>query len=403
MTPRRILYLHHGGAIGGAPLSLLALVDRIDRSRFEPVVATIAEGPAADLFRARGVETIVVEDMSDFSHTELQWYGGAEIWRLAGQAARYPRSVAACRALLRRVRPDLVHLNSTTLAAGARAARAERLPVIWHVREPLAAGYTGLRRAWLRRRIDRDADRVVAISAFDAGRLRPSPRIRVIHNFVDFGTFDRGLDAGEARAALGIPAGRPVVTMLGGVARAKGTRAFVEAARRLVRERPGAVFLVAGPPACVGSPSAAKALAKRVLGLDAYDREVLARAAGVGGAIRFLGVRLDVPRILAATDVLVFPASVPHFGRPLIEAAAMAKPAVASRLGPSPELVEDGVSGLLVPPENPEALAAAVDGILADPARARAMGEAAHARARLLFDAGENARRTFDVYAEILP
>jgi glycosyltransferase involved in cell wall biosynthesis len=163
------------------------------------------------------------------------------------------------------------------------------------------------------------------------------------------------------------------------------------------------VFLVAGPPACVGSPSAAKALAKRAFGLDAYDREVLARAAGAGGAIRFLGVRLDVPRILAATDVLVFPASVPHFGRPLIEAAAMAKPAVASHLGPSPELVEDGVTGLLVPPGDPGALAAAVDGILADPARARAMGEEAHARARRLFDAGENARRTFDVYAEILP
>ena len=253
---------------------------------------------------------------------------------------------------------------------------------MWHVREPLAAGYTGLRRAWLRRRIDRDADRVVAISAFDAGRLRPSPRIRVIHNFVDFDVFDRGLDAGGARAALGIPAGRPVVTMLGGVSRAKGTLAFVDAARLLGRSFPVPYSSSRGPPASCRLPPRAKALAKRVLGVDAYDRDVLARAEGVGAAMRFLGVRLDVPRTLAATDVLVFPASVPHFGRPLIEAAAMAKPVVASRLGPSPSSSRTASRAASFRPTDPEALATAIDAILADPARARRMGEAAHARAR---------------------
>ena len=398
---RRVVYFHHGGAIGGAPLSLLYLLRQIDRSVYAPLVVALRPGPAVDRFRAEGIETHVAQGVWDFSHTTLEWYGGGDLWQLPLRVARYASAVKACRDLLRRLGADLVHLNSSTLAAAARAARQEGIPVVWHIREPIADGYTGLRREWLKARIDHDASRVIAISEYDAARLRPSPRVRVIYNFVDFEVFDRAIDPLEARRELDLPPRHRVVTMLGGVAAAKGTLTLVRAVPLVRRKMPDTVFVVAGRLPAVGGRTRARSLARSLLGVDTYDRKVMAEAQAIDGHLRFVGVRSDMARLLAATDVLVFPATVPHFGRPLIEAAAMVKPVVASRLGPSLELVEDGVTGRLIPPSDPVALSEAILATLGDPAGARRMGEAGYARAREKFDAVVNARRTFDVYREI--
>lgn len=406
---RRILYLHHGGGLGGAPLSLLYLLRQLDRRKYEPVVLCLRPGPVVEMLHGAGIETHVARGLSDFSHTTLEWYGGAELWRLPGQLARLWPSAAAARRYLRQFRPDLVHLNSSALVAGALAARAEKIPLVWHIREPLADGYFGVRRAWLRRQVAR-ADRVIAISQYDASRLTPSDRIRVIYNFVDFAVFDRRLDANAARAKLGLTPAQHVVAMLGGVARPKGTLTFVRAlplVRQAVSNAESTFsvrFLVVGPPPRVGDSRPLKALAKRLLAADAYDRAVMAAGSEsiAGGYLRFLGLRSDIPQILAATDLLVFPSAVPHFARPVIEAGAMAKPVVASRLGGPDELVVDGETGLLVPPEDPWALAEAVTRVLTTPDLARTFGEAGYARARQLFDAETNARATFAVYDEIL-
>lgn len=402
---RRVLYFHHGGAIGGAPLSLAYLLEQIDRRCYQPIVVLLKPGPVEDRLRAANIEVHVARDIADFSHTDLEWYGSREtIWRLPDRLLRYAPSIRAARRAIRRHRPDLVHLNSTTLAAAGRAACLEGVPVVWHVREPVSRGFLGLRRTWLTRRIDRDAARVIAISTYDAGRLRPSPRIRVIPNFVDRSRFDRRIDRLAARRGLGVPENAAVVTMLGGVSRAKGTLTLVDAMAIVSATRSNAICLIAGPPPGGAADVGMRALGRRVFGVDAYEAAVTSAAAGAvaSGRLRFLGVQSDVPSLLAATDVLTFPATVPHFARPVIEAAAMAVPVVASALGPAPELVDDGVTGLLVPAENAPALALAIGRLLDDPTLARQMGEAGYVKACRDFDAAINARRTFDVYREIL-
>jgi glycosyltransferase involved in cell wall biosynthesis len=402
---RRVLYFHHGGAIGGAPLSLLYLLERMNRAEYEPIVLTLRPGPATALFESAGIDTHVCEDMSNFSHTELEWYGGRSgLWRLPLQVLRFRRSIEAARREIRRFRPDLVHVNSSTLAAAARAARLEHVPCVWHVREPLANGYLGWRRHWLQRRIRDDGDRVIAISHHDAGRLLPSPRTRVIYNFVDFRRFDRETSSADSRRGAGIPLNRPVVSMLGGVAYAKGTLTLVRAAALVRRRVPDVLFIVAGGAPSTNRAAGAARVARLALGIDAYDSRVSAAAASLvaSGHLTFAGVQRDVVPTLALADVLVFPSAVPHFGRPLIEAAAMAVPVVASNLGASPELVQDGVTGHLVPAQDPSALADAIGGLLENRDRAREMGEAGYRRALRLFNADVNARATFDVYRELL-
>lgn len=401
---QRILYIHHGGRMGGgAPLSLLYLIKQLDRSRYEPIVLTLRPGTVVETYRAEGIETYAAEGIADFSHTELEWYGGADLWRLPIQVARFWPSIFATRRYLHQFKPDLVHLNSSTLAAPARAAWREQIPIVWHIREPIHNGYFGIRRDWLKHHIAHDATRVIAISDYDASRLQPSSHVRIIHNFVDFTIFDRSLSLGEARRKLGLTPAQNIITMLGGTAYAKGTLIFAKALPLVRKALPNTKFLVVGQSPAIGDTSRLKSLAKFALRADAYDREVMAAASEsiASGHIRFTGIRSDIPQVLAASDILAFPSTVPHFARPIIEAGAMAKPVVASRLGGPLELVQDGITGLLVAPSDPTALAEAIIALLKDPARMTAMGEAGYQQACEKFDAATNAQRTFAVYDEI--
>jgi len=403
---RRVLYFHHGGGIGGAPLSLLYLLRQLDRSRYEPVVVTLKPGPVVDLYRSEGIETHVEGGITDFSHTTLEWYGGRDLWRLPGKLLRILPSIRRARAVIRRFAPDLIHLNSSTLVLPAIAAAREGVPFVWHIREPLHRGYLGLRRAWIRRVLHRHAARVVAISRYDADQLLPGDHVRVVYNFVHFDQFDRSLTGEAFRAEFGIPADAPVVTMLGGVAEPKGTLTLVRALPALVERVPGVRVVIAGPPPKPLAEPGLKGLAKRLLGVDAYQKAVQHAVAALDAAARealiFTGIRHDVPDILAASDCLAFPSTVPHFARPIVEAAAMGVPSVASDLGGPQELVVHGETGLLVPPGDPAALAAGLADLLTDPARRAAMGEAAYERACRLFDARRNAAATLALYDEVL-
>ncbi len=402
---RRILYIHHGGEIGGAPLSLLYLLRYLDRSRYEPVVVALKPGPVVDLYRTEGIEVIIETGISDFSHTTLEWYGGRNLWRLPGKVATFWPSVQRTREVIRRLKPDLVHLNSSTLVPSAIACRREGIPVVWHIREPLTQGYLGLRRAWLRSVIDRTATRVIAICQNDADQLRPSDRIRVIYNFVHFAQFDRTLTGDAFRAEHGIPPESPVVTMLGGISEPKGTLVLIRALPDLVAAIPTVKVVIAGPLPQPPGDRNLKRLVKWLLAADAYEREVR-RAIDrldrqVRAALIFTGVRRDIPQVLAATTCLVFPSVVPHFARPIIEAAAMAVPCVASDLGGPRELVVHGKTGILVPPGDAGALAAGLSSVLRDQQHARAMGQTAYERARQMFDAHTNAAATVAVYDEM--
>lgn len=403
---KRILYIHHGGGIGGAPLSLLYLLRQLDRDRYEPVVVTLKNGPVVGLYRAEGIETHVAPGIDDFSHTTLEWYGGRMLWRLPGKLLRIPGSIRRTRKLVQHFQPDLVHLNSSTLAPSAIGAGQEGVPVVWHIREPLARGLLGLRRAWLRRVIDRQAAQVVAICQNDADQLIPSERIRVIYNFVDFGLFDRSLTGDVFRPDLGIPARAPIVLMLGGVSKPKGTLTLIRALPDLVRLHPAVRLVIAGPAPRRLNEGGFKGMAKRLLRVDAYQQAVRQAIEELDPVVRsaliFTGIRTDVPDMLAASQCLVFPSSVPHFARPVIEAAAMAVPAVASDLGGPRELIEDGETGWLVSPGDPAALAAAIGIFLDDPESARRMGEAAYRQARERFDAERNGAATIALYDEIL-
>ncbi|MCB2205666.1 glycosyltransferase family 4 protein [bacterium] len=393
---RRILYVHHGKGIGGAPLSLLYMIRGLDRTRYTPVVLCIHDGEAAELFRDEGIETIVDTKLHDFSHTNVLWYPLWQFPKILLRLLQWPLSRMRFAQLLARVQPDLIHLNTSTLTAFALAGKNAGIPVVWHIREPLQKGYTGLRRAVIRRIIDHTATRILPICHYDAEQLLPSPAIHVVYNFIDFSHFDASLSGATVREELGISADACVVLMLGGVNPIKGTREFVDAAVTLLDTQQDAYFFVAGPLPDDG-------FRNRINGMRVYREEISSRIPEkYQERIRFLGVRSDVPQLLAASDVLTFPSTVPHFARPVIEASAMGLPVVASDLGGPQELVVHGETGFLTAAGDSDALAQALRKLLQDASLRRRMGEAGRTFAAQHFDAKKNTAQVLRIYDEIL-
>ena len=405
----KILYFHHGDRLGGSPLNLLYLIEMLDRSRFQPVVCCLRDGEVVSYYRERGVETIVDTGITTFGHTTGGWYplyNPVSVWRLGKSLVRFPLAVWRTYRLIREQKPALVHLNSLTLVPSAIGAKLAGVPLVWHDRETVHDGHCGVRKqvmCWLMRVLP---DEIIYMCQDYQRRLTGRRRGVVIYDFVDFDRFDRNLDGGAERKRLGIPPTARVALFLGGASLIKGARPLSQALP-LVRQRvPQFTCIVAGHTQ-VGSPRSLGGIWRRVRAQIGFPSDVQKvqdslSAQAKEGWVCLAGFRTGVEQLIAASDVVLFPAVVPHFARPVIEAGAMAKPVVASRLEGMEEIVQHGRTGLLVSPNDPEALAAAIISVLTDENLAARLGEQGYQQARRLFDARRNVAQTIEVYERLL-
>jgi glycosyltransferase involved in cell wall biosynthesis len=397
--------------MGGAPLSLLSLIQQLDRRRFEPEVLLLGRNEALEsLFRREGIAVHRKIGIVTYPHAQ-----GARLslrslrpWELITRVLLIPGSVRRMTAFLRSRHFDIVHLNSALLLPAGIGARRSGARVVWHVRETLHPGLLGVRRGFVRRVIGRSADRIVAISHVSAMPWSASGKVEVIYNPVD-AAFDRRRDPTAFRAALGLPMDRPIVAMLGGAVPSKGADILVEAAARVLGHASRPLFVVAGyPPEAVPSPSPLKRGLRRALEscglIPSVPRRILRSMAahGLQDDVLFVGLRADVPDLLAASALLVWPAVEGHFSRPVIEAGAMGLPVVASDFAETREIVIDGQTGWLVPPRDPRALAAAIIRLLDDREAARRMGEEGSRLARERYDSRVAATRVERIYDDLL-
>jgi glycosyltransferase involved in cell wall biosynthesis len=381
-----IIYIHHERAIGGAPLSLLFLLQKLNRDRYQPYVICLREGPAADLFRKNGFEVKVVPG-PDLSHTELVWF---RWWQFPKFVLRLIQSFFLFFKLRKEIfirsktnPKTIVHLNSSTLVIAALATKSLSIPLVWHIREPLAMGYFGIRRASLRMWIRILSDHIIAICHNDADQLGENidkSKLSVIYNFVDFTQFDEKLSKGSIRKELSIDSDAWVILFLGGSAYVKGAYVLLRAIPRIFENLRSAHVLIAGEIT------------------SDYQIEIKEIGANFRDRIHLLGSRSDVPLLLADCNVLLFPSTVPHFARPIIEAAAMGKPAIGSDLAGVRELIVRNETGLLIPPNDPLALSQAIIELAKNEAQAFRLGQQGLALAREKFDANRNSALTFSIY-----
>ncbi len=362
--PYRVAYVIGELGKGGAEYQLYELLRHLDRRRFAPGVFVLAPGGWwVEPIRALGVPV-----------EEIPRRGPADVRRLA-----------RLRASLRRFAPHLLHaILWSGNSYGRLAALGLGIPVVIAA-ERVVTPYRGWQ-VVVERALDRVTDGYLvnceAIAAWQVERKRlPREKIEVIPNGIDLGRLPPfSLDRRAARSAAGLRRDRRLVAGVGRLDAQKDFPTFLRAAAMIAAEFPDVDFLVVGEG---GERAALEALARRL---------------GLGARVVFTGLRHDVPRLLAAVDVLALTSLYEGFPNVLLEAMATGAVAVATDVGGCRELVTSGETGLLVPPRAPAAVAAAVGRVLRDPALARRLATAARQRVEGAFSIDVMARRTMDAY-----
>lgn len=379
----RVLYVNHAAVIGGAEIALCRLTAALDPDRFEPIVCLFEDGPLTRRLRAAGVEVHVLgldpalqsvrKDAVD-AHWLLR---PRQLLAAAGHARRLARFMAA-----RGV--DVVHTNSLKAhVVGAVAARLAGRPLVWHLHTRVAPDYLPrFAVACLRLAARWVPDHVVANSRATLATVRPRPRRGTV---VYPGVPAEMLDPWPA--ALPTP---PAVGMVGVLSHFKGQDVFLRAVARLRPRFPDVRFLIVGS-VLFDERAYEASLHRLVAELD------------LGGAVEFTGFRSDAAALMHTFTVVVHASRTPEpFGQVLIEAMAAGRPVVATAGGGVAEVIVDGQTGLLVPRNDPAALAGAIAALLSDPCRAAALGAAGHTRAAERFGIGRTADRVQRVYERLL-
>jgi len=372
---RRVLFPFVGDSVGGAQLSALLLVEGLTGTGYEPVVAVAQEGPLARHLRERGLP---------FALVPLAVLPGASP-RPAAIAAALLRTAPGLAGWLRRHGVALVHGNDLRMnLAWSAAARLAGRRAVWHQRampfsaSPLWRGASLL------------AHRVVCTSAaVDAAMPGGRRRRAVIANpfRTEAAPPDRAAARAMAAAALGLAPGTRLAGFAGRLVGWKRPDLFVQAAAAIARAHPG--------------PLAFVVLGEDVGGLGDGLR-AMAAAAGIGGRLHLAGFRHPVEPWLAACDVLLAPAVGEPFGRAVVESMLAGTPVVASASGGHVEILDDGRTGLLAPPGDAAALAAAALRVLGSADLAASLAAAARADAQARFGLADHVRRVTALYDAVL-
>jgi glycosyltransferase involved in cell wall biosynthesis len=388
------LYIHATAAFGGASKSLCELLQAFPAGRVEAVVLC-PPGTAAERFRLAGARVVLVRGIPKWDHTRYGFYRGVRwLLLLRELLAVLPMlfGIARVRRLVQNV--DLVHANDiTVLLTGALAARVLHAPLVVHARSLQNDNLELRRTRWQAQLVERTGAHVVAIDETVRRTLPASMHVSVVHNGL------RVRKAGSLDQSASAP--RPFrVAIVGVLLRLKGVFEFVEAAR-LCRSRGIPVeFWIVGENARKLSGLRGKAVELLGFAEDVRAKlEARIRAHGLEETVKLIGFVDDVAAVYRQIDVLCFPSHLDAAGRPVFEAAWFGVPSIVAVRDPLPDTIVDGQSGLCIAERDPEALAAAIARLHADPLGRDRLGTGARQLAETYFDQERNALRMLEIYS----
>jgi glycosyltransferase involved in cell wall biosynthesis len=332
--------------VGGVENTLLMTLPKFDRARFNvSVCCTYRKGPIAEKLEEQGIPVHLCKVASRLNPIH--------IWRLS----RFLKSLKA----------DIVHTHMySSNISGVLAARLAGVPVIIsHIHA--THEWKSWNRIFMERIVNRFRDGVITVSQnvkdifLQKTRLKCADKVRALHNMARFSDQAAG-DGRIVREEFGIPTDAPVVGMVARLVPVKGVDIFIQAAAQILEGCPPARFIIVGD------------------GKERKKLEALAAKLNLTGKLFFAGERREIENFYAAFNVFALSSRNEGFGNVLLEAMHFDLPVVAAATGGVPEVVLDGKTGLLVPPESPEPLADAVLSLLEQPELARRLVEAARNR-----------------------
>lgn len=360
-----VLLISNSSEIGGGNRSLLLLHHGLKNNGISAKVIVPTDGPMVVACNSESVPNAIQ------ATDDISWRRPDKVWLSSRQWKR----------IIQQFSTNLVHANDLTTARSvAIGAWRAKVPVVCHVRFPAGPEFVN----WVFKRYPKPAAFIFNSHALqdecgpDFERACPRSTQYVVHNAVDLQRFQPKMKQSESYR----------VGILANLIPIKGHKDFLQMAHIIRKQVCNVDFSIIGED----------------IHNTGYKAELqkLSSDLGLNDIVHFLGHRNDIPELLSEMDLLVCPSHVEPFGRCLIEAMACEKPVVASRVGGIPEVVDDGVTGVLVPAHSPQALADSVMNLYNDRKLADSMGKAGRRRVEKLFTPEAHTEAVLEVYETVL-
>ncbi|TVZ51341.1 glycosyltransferase family 4 protein [Dokdonia sp. Hel_I_53] len=386
----KILYIHHGTGIGGAPISLLNLIKNLDKEKFETKIACLTDGKHVQLFKDQGITTEVIGATThNFCHNETgkkQWYY-FPYYLLVAFLWFYVAFIKAPK-YLKTQQYDILHLNSHVLTSWAFAGRALGSRIVLHNREAITKGYIGLRYSILKYLIAKNSNHIINISKDNQSRLGIFENSSVVYNFINIPqTYSNTITEHKKRNVL----------FLGGTAYIKGFGTLADAIPYINKN---IEVLIAGGISNLSVTGFMQKI-KNLFNNSTVMREKFNKISSSTN-VTFLGILTDPYEYINACDVLLTPFTVPHFSRPAIEAFAYGKPVIGTSIEGMDEIIDHNVNGILVENHKPKDLANAINNLCNDPEKIQELGLNGRKKAIEMFSPAVNMMKIVSIYEHVL-
>lgn len=392
---KRILFIHHGSHDGGAPLSMLYTMQGLRNAGYNPVVAIIRPlKQLHDLYNNHGFETIETPWMPRFltfsasegkRYNPIMWKGVFDAWK------KWKVAKTKLKALIKKENIDIVHLNSASLSNPASALMEIDFPFVWHVREH-GPKHKGRRYRFISDRLKKAKHVIFLSKAEQKSWVGDSEHGTIVHNFVDFAKFSNSNHVHDMKKSLGISNEKRIILYVGGIQKHKGILTLLKTLAILKTSS-------TEPILCL-MPHAEFDINNPVSRLERRASEIIKKEE-LDEMILLLPFNPNIVPLFAVCDLLVFPATVPHFARPVVEASAMRKPVVVSNISPMEEQVKDGVTGLLARCNDEIDFANKIVDILSDKEKALRMGVAGYKFVINEFEQKKQVEKILNIYKSL--
>lgn len=356
---KKLLFIHHGSGIGGAPISLSLLIKSLNKENFEIFVLFLQQSEAVHLFENLNVHILTPNDFflskfyRYFVHYEtnyIKWYNIPTLLRsiFSWISAAYfyaPR-------IIQSINPDLVYLNSSTLIDWAVAAKSFKYKVVMHLRENFKHGKFDFKYLLIRALINKYCDRIISISEFNLNKLSPSENSCVVYNHVE------KVKPVEINYELSTNPNEILFLYVGGFSRIKGFVTLVHALPYL--DKSVKIVFAGYYPKKNSKKKNIKHILNSIFRGKREMRSALVKMRTSDRAVDF-GLSKNMAKLYQSVDAVITPFDIDHFPRPVIESFAARKIVLASDLDSCKEIIREGKNGFLFKAGDPVSLANAIN------------------------------------------